>query len=336
MFPSTGSGTSLEVTSWMCAAPTLSYSVKPSWSGVPISVKDLMTSQQILTNAEQGPLVETKDNTGQYVASNTVDQAVVADPSKCQPVSSLPTDFAGTASVQSDQYEPSSSPVTEAHFIQGANNAYVGRGGFAFGAMDSSEADFYGLLPAGLQNAAGGFTTPSQASILAALTDATTNPDGTLSPNYTDTADAGRYPLPMITYALVSTAPQPTSDQALQLRNLLTNLVDYSASGGAGTTQPLPAGYVPLPENLKAQALADISKDIVDPSGTPQPPPPTTPPPTTTTGGGHPGALLSPGRPRAAAPPPGAPRRRAPHPPARGRRCRRPSRWSWWPDLPSR
>ncbi len=112
--------------------------------------------------------------------------------------------------------------------------------------MDSSEADFFGLLPASLQNAAGAFVGPSAQSINAALNDATTNADGTLSPNLNDTADAGAYPLPMVTYALVSTSPQPTADQATQLKDLLTNLVTYSHNGGSAS-QPLPAGYVPLP-----------------------------------------------------------------------------------------
>ena len=54
--------------------------------------------------------------------------------------------------------------------------------GFAFSAMDASEADFYGLLPANLQNASGAFVAPSAASITAALNDATAAPNGTLIP----------------------------------------------------------------------------------------------------------------------------------------------------------
>ena len=54
---------------------------------------------------------------------------------------------------------------------------------------------------------------------------------------------------------------------------MLTNLVDYSHTAGAGTTNPLPSGYIPLPDNLYQQALAEIAKDIVGPGGASPPPP---------------------------------------------------------------
>jgi hypothetical protein len=133
--------------------------------------------------------------------------------------------------------------------------------------MDSSEADFYGLYPAELQNGAGQFVLPSQASVDAALNDASTNPDGTINPSFTNTSDASAYPLPMVTYALVSTSPQPPG-QGSELRGLLTNLVNYSHTSGAGTTNPLPPGYYPLPDNMYQQALADITKDVNGPGAT--------------------------------------------------------------------
>ena len=76
--------------------------------------------------------------------------------------------------------------------------------------------------------------------------------------------DSSAYPLPMVTYALVSTSAQPSAAQATQLQDLLTNLVTYSHSGGT-TSDPLPAGYVPLTSGLYSQAMADISSDIVGP-----------------------------------------------------------------------
>ena len=50
-----------------------------------------------------------------------------------------------------------------------------------FGAMDWSEASYYGLNAANLQNADQQFVSPSQSSIDAALGDATTLPDGVIS-----------------------------------------------------------------------------------------------------------------------------------------------------------
>ena len=265
VFPSTGSGAVYEITHWMCGAPDVGYTVNLPFGGSQ-SANDILSSQQILANAELGPLLVTKGSNGDVVSS-TVDLATVQNASKCQAISTLPTDFGTSSQSVTDQYNPSSSPITAAHAVSGAMSLYGGQGGFAFAAMDSSEADFFGLLPASLQNAAGSFVGPTQSSITAALNDATANADGTIAPNFANTSDAAAYPMPMITYALISTAPQPTLAQATQLHDMLTNLVNYSQTAGAGTGEPLPAGYVPLPGNLAQEALTDISTDIVGPGG---------------------------------------------------------------------
>jgi hypothetical protein len=262
-FPSTASGSVYALTNWFCGAPGVPYSVGLPWSsGTQASVHDLMSSQQILTNAEQGPLEISKG-----IASSTVSQTAVANPKKCRAISTLPTNFAN-ATNPGTLYKPSSSPILTAHAMQGAfgSTALNAQGGFDFSSMDSSEADFYGLYPVALQNAAGQFVLPNQSSVDAALNDVTANPDGTVSPSVTNSADAAAYPLPMVTYALVSTSPQ-AADQAAQLKQLLTNLVNYQENAGTGSTAPLPPGYVSLPSSLYQQALADISKDINGPSG---------------------------------------------------------------------
>ena len=264
MFPSISSGASYQATSWMCAAPRTKFSVVPRSSLTPTPLKDLTDASQILSNEENGPILYTSGKPDDYVSQN-----VVADKKKCTGLSALPTDYAGTISTESNLYQPSSSPLLQAHAIQGAITAYGANGGVALGAMDSSQADFNGVLPASLQNAKGNFVAPDQSSVDAALGDAGTNPDGTMAPNYDDTTGTGAanaYPLPMVTYALVSTAPQPAS-QAQELADLLTNLVTYSHAGGAGYSVPMPAGYYPLPDNLYTQAIADISNDIAGGSG---------------------------------------------------------------------
>ena len=84
--------------------------------------------------------------------------------------------------------------------------------------MNWYEALYYGLNSGGAAERRRAVRAPSAASIDAALNDATANPDGTLAFNYTDTADAAAYPEPVVFYAAVSTAPQPTATQAQQRR----------------------------------------------------------------------------------------------------------------------
>ena len=265
MFPSTGSGASYETTAWVCQSPDLPFNVALPWGGTAL-LSDLESGQQVLANAEQDPILMTQNGDGTWTEQSTVSQYFTADPKGCEATSTLPTDFGPPDDLT---YSPSSQPLTAAHAIQSAigNNLL----GFAFSAMDSSEADFFGLLPANLQNAAGVFVAPSASSVDAALADEATSPNGngTLVPNFNNTSDAAAYPMPMVTYALISTSAQPSTDQADQLTELLTNLVNYSASGGAGTSDPLPPGYVPLPTNLQQQALSEISSDVVAPNGQP-------------------------------------------------------------------
>lgn len=265
MWPSTSSGATYESTGWVCSAPNQSYSVNFPFGGQ-ATVSDILSGQQILADAEYGPVpVGTNAQTAGQ-SSGVVEHQVRVPASKCKTLSTLPIDFGSQGDKNSFFYQPSSSPITAAAAINKAMKFYSGSGGFAFGAMDSSEADFYGLLPASLQNAAGAFVAPTAQSVDAALSDATQNPDGTLSPNFDDTADANAYPLPMVTYALVSTSPQPSQDQATQLKDLLTNLVTYDHNGGTSAF-PLPAGYYPMSDAMFSTALTDISNDIVAPGG---------------------------------------------------------------------
>jgi hypothetical protein len=262
-FPSTAAGSMYELTNWLCKAPALSYNVNLPWSGSAM-VQDILSSSQILTNAEQGYIGVTAQG-GKYTADPTVFQNILANPQKCLGTSNIPTDFGTTTDTQNYYYDPSSSPITAATVMQKSVTKFIGNG-LIFSSMDSSEADFYGLFPANLQNAAGQFVAPTQSAIDAALSDATANPDGTINANFNNTGDAAAYPLPMITYALVSTSAQPPG-QAAQLKGMLTNLVNYSHTAGAGSSKPLPAGYIQLPDNIYQQALTDITNDINGPGG---------------------------------------------------------------------
>ena len=134
-----------------------------------------------------------------------------------------------------------------------------------FAVMNWYEALYYGLNPAALQNAAGQFVNPSEASVDAALEDAAANSDGTLAFNYADTSDLTAYPEPVVFYAAVSTTPEVAS-QATAIKEVLDNIVALTGSPGSAS---LPAGIVPLPASLTTLAKADIAKDIValPPSG---------------------------------------------------------------------
>lgn len=263
MWPSTGSGATFESTQWMCNAPNSTYSVNLPWGGQ-ANVKDFLTGQQLLANAERDPVAAPKNKSG--LAPGVVFDRVPAAADKCQALSTLPIDLASQSAIAQDLYLPSSQPVTAAHAMQSAAAKYGSNGGFAFSAMDASEADFFGLLPSSLENATGTFVAPSTSSLEAGVNDATANPDGTITPNWNDTGDSSAYPMPLVTYALVSTAPQPTATGATELKNLLTDLVTYSNQGGTSTS-PLPPGYAPLPSSLYNAALADISNDILGPGG---------------------------------------------------------------------
>ena len=146
---------------------------------------------------------------------------------------------------------------SKALYTQVSTNSVPPRqAGFAI--MNWYESLYYGLLPADLQNAAGQFVGPSQASVDAALGDATTNPDGTLSFDYTDTTDTAAYPEPAVFYAAVSTSAQPAT-QASAEKTVLSNLLAITASTSKAS---LPPGILPLTSTLTSEAQSDIASDI--------------------------------------------------------------------------
>jgi hypothetical protein len=127
----------------------------------------------------------------------------------------------------------------------------------AFAAMNWGDANYFGMSVAALQNAAGDFVLPTEQSLDAAVADAKTNADGSLTPDYTST-DPNAYPMPSLTYAVVPTRGV-TPTQAAQDQAMLTQLLNLTA--GADTSD-LPAGFVPLPSSLYQEAQADIAQDF--------------------------------------------------------------------------
>ncbi len=125
--------------------------------------------------------------------------------------------FPALASQEAD-YSESQNPAFQAKSIR--SFAYSGQvvppltnvPDAGFGVMDSSEADFNGLNSASLQNADGTFAFPSTQNIEAAVSTATPCVSGcaagTYVIDYGAAATTTSYPMPDITYALVSTSPQ--------------------------------------------------------------------------------------------------------------------------------
>ncbi|MFC7613943.1 hypothetical protein ACFQV2_10655 [Actinokineospora soli] len=118
--------------------------------------------------------------------------------------------------------------------------------------VDTPSALRYGLPMASLRNASGEFVPPSPDSLYAALEQTAPAP-GTpvLSPDPAKlTGEA--YPLPAITYAVA--APSTLGPDAPAYASLLAYAVGPGQRLGDGAGQ-LPLGYVPLPDDLREQAL---------------------------------------------------------------------------------
>lgn len=128
----------------------------------------------------------------------------------------------------------------------------------AFTSMNWAEALVNGLDVASLQNAGGVFVQPTQTSLDAAVADASTNQDGSLTFSYANT-DPAAYPMPDVIYAVVS-GNQVTAAQATAEQSMLNQLL--KVSGGSEDTS-LPAGFVPLPSSLYNAAVTDVQNDIV-------------------------------------------------------------------------
>jgi len=165
--------------------------------------------------------------------------------------------------------DPNQQELKLSGFVAPPNATNTAVAGFA--PMNSSEANYYGLLPAALQNAAGRFVLPTATSLDAALSGATVNKNGTLSANFDDKNPAA-YPLPEIWYAVVPTANQ-TAANAVAIKTLLDDVLNIT---GGSQTADLPPGFVPLPASMYTASLAAVAKDV-------QGPPPTTTTTTTTT-----------------------------------------------------
>ncbi len=294
-------GSSYQVTNWICKAPNAPITVSVDEKTTPHGAFH-MVSQKLTDSHVAGTTLTTPPN-GTSIWPPYTTKAQPDGPAWVFPTCQGYSTFPALASEETD-YSESQNPAFQAKSIrsfayQGSvvpqltNVPYAG-----FGVMDSSEADFNGLNSANLQNADGHFVYPSTANIESAANQATpcaagqaTCPPGTYDINYAATANSSSYPMPDVTYAVVSSQKQPTAAGETSLKDLLTNLVTYSHGSS------LPEGYAPLTTALYQAAVKDIANLGVTPPKAKAPTSATTTTGTTGTSGGLNGAGGSGGSP---------------------------------------
>src|SRR5262249_41034264 len=128
---------------------------------------------------------------------------------------------------------------------------------FMWGVSDTANLAAYGLVDAQLCTDAGSSCVgPTTASLTAAIKNAKADSSGLLHVNPASPGKGG-YPLVAVTYAAVSTMQSKTA------LNNYADLIAYAAGHGqtpGSDPGDLPPGYLPLPNNLKAQAEAVVSR----------------------------------------------------------------------------
>ena len=133
--------------------------------------------------------------------------------------------------------------------------------------IDQADAARFLIPAAALENADGKFVQPTDASMAAAVKDMTVSANSTRSMNYTH-KDPAAYPLTMVVYAVV-----PTGGISKAKAAAIAQFLDFVANQGQvrGTSPgELAPGYLPLPQSLRAQALAAATK-VLDQVGDPKP-----------------------------------------------------------------
>jgi len=102
-----------------------------------------------------------------------------------------------------------------------------------------------------VKNGAGEFKGPDTGAVTAAIDAATTNPDGTLTLNYTS-GNPGVYPISTVSYLLVPTKMDPNKGD-----NLIAFL-NYALGDGQGKAAGL--GYAPLPDRVRKDSQAAVTR----------------------------------------------------------------------------
>lgn len=137
------------------------------------------------------------------------------------------------------------------------------------GILDTSVAALYGLPVAAIGDPGSGFISPNAGAMQAGLEGMQVTKDGTLFPDVTPET-AGAYPLTTVSYTLMPT-DQVSDDVAVAIKTFVAHAVTKGQSG-------LPAGYIPLTDELADEAVAAIDKVPGPDVKIPGEPPPDQPP----------------------------------------------------------
>jgi hypothetical protein len=144
------------------------------------------------------------------------------------------------------------SPPTSTWVLTDAASAAAAWGG---------QADVALQTPDSIGSATPAYVAPTKASMSAAISDMTAQPDGTLVPNPKATPVGGiePYPLTFVEYAIAPTQPllNPDCSPNTQAQQTLAAWLNYVT--GAGQSE-LPNGLQSLPPTLQGQAAAAIAK----------------------------------------------------------------------------
>jgi hypothetical protein len=148
---------------------------------------------------------------------------------------------------------------------------------------DYETATALGLTPVAIENRSGEFVKPTPETLAAAVSGMVALPDGRLGPD-PDASASGAYPLTMVEYAMAPATPlfDDNCNVRTHTQTLLTDWLRYVTGPGQAA---LPAGFVPLPDGLRQQAVASVDKVGTSPAvcgvtGPGSPPSVTPPPPT--------------------------------------------------------
>ena len=128
---------------------------------------------------------------------------------------------------------------------------------FTWAFADTSNIDYYGVIPAQLCDDLGGNCVgPTGDSLTAALNSAKPDSGGLLQVDPANPG-TGAYPLTQVVYAAVR-----TNQSGAALTDYATLIADAAGSGQITGSSPgdLPPGYLPLTDSLKAQAQSVVTQ----------------------------------------------------------------------------
>lgn len=133
-----------------------------------------------------------------------------------------------------------------------------------FAIIDEGDAAAYDLPVASLQNAAGRYVAPDDATMTAALNDMLTASNHVTQQVKVNGTVKNAYPLTMIIYAMVPTGGV-SKQKAAKIAQWLDFVANQGQQPGTGAGQ-LPPGYLPLTAKMRAQTL-QAATEVLDQTG---------------------------------------------------------------------